>query len=500
MRRQRVPTTRLCCNVSAIMVLLQMSILVVKCALVSALIVQPRAGTVAPVDDSARVPQFAKSSCGSCGSFAFRDEFLTWLQKECIPHEPLMLPLDDYATPLFPPGPIYLIGDPETTNLAVHLLATPQQSPLFEHSKVDEASKINEKLPDDNPSRWSAVLTGDFLDYQWIHLHQDIWSSEDKKDIVKARLLAKSLQRVSRRHFARKTVVRRIDAPTGATFLHQHHLWGATRAKYTYGLFSKATQELVAVATFSPRRHVMRCGQKFRSHELIRYCACRDEHVVGGITKLLAAFCRDVAPDDIVTCIDRDWGRGDGWHSLGFETVQLMPPLVMAIDKQPNIETDEKIIINRRHLVGAGVTPASSDVQKSPSVFTRPTLSEDIWEDLGNCCLEGELSGADDATKELTALTCLDRHGLAPVYDAGVERLILVIRGSKLEPHVELKRVELGLSPYDKEHLYSAHELWQQSVPTFPNEYYSVSVGVNALLNGARRAFVNKTNNVPANP
>ena len=106
-------------------------------------------------------------------------------------------------------------------------------------------------------------------------------------------------------------------------FLQSNHLWGATRAKYYYGLFERCPQGnlvAVAVATFSSRRKVFRKDRIYRSHELLRYCSLRDTTVVGGISKLCKKFIQEAAPDDIVTVVDRDWGCGSGWHSMSFET------------------------------------------------------------------------------------------------------------------------------------------------------------------------------------
>ena len=48
--------------------------------------------------------------------------------------------------------------------------------------------------------------------------------------------------------------------------------------------------------------------------------------MVGGISKLLSAFAREAGPDEIVTVIDRDWGEGGGWATLGFRPLRRLPP------------------------------------------------------------------------------------------------------------------------------------------------------------------------------
>jgi hypothetical protein len=77
--------------------------------------------------------------------------------------------------------------------------------------------------------------------------------------------------------------------------------------------------------------------------------------VVGGLTKLLSAFVRDVtagrgggdgsAGVDVVTSIDRDFGRGDAWPN--FVSMEGMDPVPMFVGDVDGA---------RRHTVGTGLT------------------------------------------------------------------------------------------------------------------------------------------------
>ena len=267
-----------------------------------------------------------------------------------------------------------------------------------------------------------------------IHLHQDVWL--DKLEIVQCRLLAK-LGRTPHRIFARKTIAKRINSVTAMAFLQQHHLWGPTKAKYYYGLFAITTQEQVAVATFSARRNILRNGVPHKSHELVRYCAKRDGTVVGGISKLLQAFIVDQQPDDIVTLVDRDWGPGSGWHPLGFQTVQIMHPLVMLTSPKDGL---------RRHIVGAGIQEGSKT--------GRLGIPESIMEELD------KLQCPHEAFQQLVS------QEMYPVHDTGVERLMMLVNTSTRD---------------------STKELWKTSVPTYSQTYYSGNSGVAALLKQAEQ-------------
>lgn len=328
-----------------------------------------------------------------------------------------------------------------------------------------------------------------------IHLHEDVW--QNKHEITKARILAK-MNMVKNRWFARNTVAERISVTEAMEFLEDHHLWQSTRAKYNYGLFTKQAtkkatgkrgktsaiedgekRELLAVATFSPRRHVKRLAsdetckhsRMYRSHELIRYCAKRDEVVVGGITKLLAKFCHEVAPDDIVTCIDRDFGDGEGWSSIGFEKVQVMPPLLMVVGQSRNTTTTIANL-QRRYLVGAGVVDVS-DNNTNRRKSARPGIDVETYSSLCNAknAIEGE--------------QILLENNYWPVYDSGVERRLLLVQRSKMRNHALSKKEELELDDLEVPESYKVLDVWNDSKPSFPNSYYSPNEGIELLLQKA---------------
>ena len=285
---------------------------------------------------------------------------------------------------------------------------------------------------------------------EFVHLHEDKWRSSG--DVVKARLLARCGSSSTRRLMARKTLCRPLDAQKARAFLEQHHLWGATKAKVCYGLWSGA--ELVSVATFSKRNEVVRAGRAHASHDLDRCCATRDARVVGGITKLLAAFRRDHAPDSIVTSVDRDWGTGANWRKLGFETVELMPPLVMAVDRAGA----------RCYLSGRGVGGPKG----------RQGLPDSVLEALAT-----DDSGSTSPTTTMTQR--LAAHGFYAVHDAGVERLMLLCDNTASDDDDD-DDDESGTPPGRR---LSAQALWDRSVPAKTFRYGSRNVGVSRLLDEA---------------
>jgi hypothetical protein len=276
-----------------------------------------------------------------------------------------------------------------------------------------------------------------------------------------------------RRIYARQTIAKRIDRITARHFLLQHHLWGTTHSKYSYGLYDKTTRnlgnnnhtdtdtnmvqgQLVAVATFSSRRNVRRGqGQEqriYHSYELIRTCSCSDTSIVGGISKLISAFIQDKSTpekpvDDIVTVIDRDWGIGQSnWYTLGFSTVATMLPIPMVIASMDG---------TRRHLIGAGMQSEDHPYIALPKVdaqlirFGLPTHV---------------LSELENITSYYEAIQCLHRHGYYLIYDAGVERLVRLVSNPE---------------EVNKEKIQS---IWNSSSPQYATKHYSNVSGIDAII------------------
>ena len=197
-------------------------------------------------------------------------------------------------------------------------------------------------------------------------------------------------------------MAKRIDSHTTTNFLLENHLWGSTQSRFRYGLFLRSDmQTLVAVATFSARwRKRRENGQVRHSHELIRYCSRRGETVVGGISKLISAFKQDQSPHEIVTVIDRDWGSGEGWSTLGFTPLRRLPPVTFFVGPD-----------GRRCHPGVGPNPY------------RRRMPDEIISELEQrlCTNAADMTGGNAAEREFLAT-----KGYFPVHDAGAERHLLV--------------------------------------------------------------------------
>jgi hypothetical protein len=261
--------------------------------------------------------------------------------------------------------------------------------------------------------------------------------------------------------------VKRITKLKYHQFLDRNHLWGATGAKYAFGLYTKATSRekdtrLIAVATFSNKRKIQRASTNFHSYELLRFCTEMDCTVIGGLSKLIAAFVKEIARPkaeelnckiDLVTSIDRDFGTST-WPK--FECMDVMNPLPMFVGDNDGI---------RRHAVGVGLTPLENGVDvANNNMTTSKLLRVGLPQQLTN---ELEQYDGDKATNQ----TCWDiakKYGFYPVFDAGVERLMLIVDdgrgGSKPEA------------------------LWRSSTPKFVTDHYSPNAGIGKMIECVKQA------------
>ncbi len=176
-------------------------------------------------------------------------------------------------------------------------------------------------------------------------LWEDFWVT--KPEIVKSRIMA--LLGISEKIAARLTKARRIDKKTATAFLNNNHLQGVTNSKYQFGIYlpnryfrilsadlqktyAHLDELLVGVATFSHVRIFEKNDNPYRSFEMIRFANRLNTTVVGGLNKLLAAFVKDLNPDDIMTYADLDWSNGNSYRRIGFEEISKLRPLAIYID------------------------------------------------------------------------------------------------------------------------------------------------------------------------
>lgn len=158
-------------------------------------------------------------------------------------------------------------------------------------------------------------------------IHEDLWVQ--KGALIRNRLLA----RLGKGEvlFARKCSVREIETMAARDFLEENHILGYSRAKYKYGLFNG--DKMVAVATFSASRPMMRDHGLVESFEWVRYASSGSLRIIGGMGKLLSFFARCVKPQEVMSYADAEWSEGGAYLSLGFEIAGKTTPVGFYVDK-----------------------------------------------------------------------------------------------------------------------------------------------------------------------
>jgi hypothetical protein len=169
-------------------------------------------------------------------------------------------------------------------------------------------------------------VTAEKQNLQLIIIREDKWIT--KKDIVQWRILS-HLGKFVRIH-GRLCEAKRITKKQADEFLSQNHLYDSPQAKHKYGLFFE--NKLVAVATFSGGRPIVRDEKIYHSYELVRFANYRNYAVCGGVGKLISHFIAEQNPDDIMSYADLDWSSGKSYEKLGFKFIEYTAPQKFYLD------------------------------------------------------------------------------------------------------------------------------------------------------------------------
>lgn len=141
-----------------------------------------------------------------------------------------------------------------------------------------------------------------------IQIFENDWN--DKKEIVQS-ILRNKLNSFDKKIYARKCVVKEIDALESNQFLNQNHIQGKDHAGIRLGLYYN--DELISLMTFVKSRY-----DKKIQYEMSRFCNKLNHLVVGGASKLFKHFIKNYNPKSIVSYSDRRFFNGDVYQKLNF--------------------------------------------------------------------------------------------------------------------------------------------------------------------------------------
>lgn len=131
----------------------------------------------------------------------------------------------------------------------------------------------------------------------------------------------------SRKFSARRLEVRSLDNKVANEFLKKHHIQGVASgaSKVSYGLFTKDTDELLAVQQYSKYRFAGRKGANIQNDskiwEGLRLCFLPGVQIYGGASRLQNQFERDHEPSKIISYVNRSHSDGDYKNHQGFRDV-----------------------------------------------------------------------------------------------------------------------------------------------------------------------------------
>jgi transposase len=138
-------------------------------------------------------------------------------------------------------------------------------------------------------------------------------------DIEKSKALIRTMVGSNKRVYARKTVVKEIEASCAMNFHKAHHMSGPCGARHHYALY--LGDEIVMVLSMGKPR--------FKSPfdwECTRMTSHSDYTVVGGASKLFKHFSKIYPDDSIITFADLRFGQGKVYENCGFVRQKDTPP------------------------------------------------------------------------------------------------------------------------------------------------------------------------------
>jgi len=154
-----------------------------------------------------------------------------------------------------------------------------------------------------------------------IHIYDSEWYAKKEKiqQLLNIAINSANITKV----YARNCYIKEITNKEAQPFNDQTHLQGHRNAKVTLGLFTKNTNELVQLMSFSKTSNARSNGAEW---EIIRGCPGSNNIVVGGVSKLFNYFVKTYDPRSIFSYCDFNKFNGSSYVSLGMEFIGYTGP------------------------------------------------------------------------------------------------------------------------------------------------------------------------------
>jgi len=186
----------------------------------------------------------------------------------------------------------------------------------------------------------------------------NIWSDDwlYKKDIVLSRI--NNILGISNKIYARKCVLKSVNKKEERKFLNDNHIQGFVNSKFAYGLYYN--NMLISIMTFGKLRKNLGQKNKEEHFELLRFCNIKNVSVIGGASKLLKHFTKEVSYKNIISYADLCWSNGNLYKQLGFNLISITKPnyFYFKLDKRLN-----RFKFRKDVLIKEGYDPTKTEKQ-----------------------------------------------------------------------------------------------------------------------------------------
>jgi hypothetical protein len=203
-----------------------------------------------------------------------------------------------------------------------------------------------------------------------IHVFEDEWLM--KKDIVLSRIGA-YLGKFEKKIYARKCEIRSLNFQDTSEFLKNNHIQGPDKHEISYGLYYE--NSLVSVMTFSKLNIAKGSSHIVGHYELSRFCNSLNTTVIGGVSRLLSHFRKNIKCEKLITYADLRWSdeKSNVYVKNGFNFVSRSAPNYFYMK-------DYKTRLNRFGFMKSKLVKNGADPAKTEIEIMREMNYDRIWD------------------------------------------------------------------------------------------------------------------------